>query len=67
MDTRLQEQHNVLVVDINQRFVDAANRSNQLEEMINQEREERLRQTDEQLRPIRAKLIGKQYEIYIED
>jgi chromosome segregation ATPase len=57
MDTRLQEQHNVLVVDINQRFVEAANRSNQLEEMIIQEREERLRQTDEQLRPIRAKLV----------
>jgi len=57
MSDRFQNQHDTLVVSIDQRFKETHERSNVLEEMINQEREERLRQTDEQLRPIRAKLL----------
>ena len=59
MGDRFQTQHDTFVVDVKQRFEVTAVRCNDLEEMINKEREERLRQTDEQLKPIKAKLIGK--------
>ncbi len=59
MGDRFQTQHDTFVVDVKQRFDVTAVRCNDLEEMINKEREERLRQTDEQLKPIKAKLIGK--------
>jgi len=57
MGDRFQTQHDTFVVDVKQRFEVTAVRCNDLEEMINKEREERLRQTDEQLKPIKAKLI----------
>lgn len=46
------------MAEMNEKFEHAAARSNQLEQMINDERDERLRQTDEQLRPVKAKLKG---------
>lgn len=52
----LQQQHEKAMVEINERFVKDTDRMNQLEQMINQEREDRLRQTDENLRPIRQQL-----------
>jgi hypothetical protein len=39
-----------------EKFVKVHERNDELEKMIIEEREERLRQTDEQLRPIREKL-----------
>jgi hypothetical protein len=39
-----------------ERFVKVHHRNDELEKMIIAEREERLRQTDEQLKPIREKL-----------
>lgn len=58
MSDRFQQQHDTFVVNVNERFQQTADRCNGLEEMINQEREERLKQTDEQLKPIKAKLVG---------
>lgn len=58
MSDRFQQQHDTFVVNVNDRFQQTADRCNGLEEMINQEREERLKQTDEQLKPIKAKLVG---------
>jgi len=59
MADRFQSQHETLVVSIDERFEETHKRSDELEKMIIQEREERLKQTDEQLKPIKAKLIGK--------
>jgi len=58
MADRFQNQHDTLVVSIDERFEESHKRSDALEQMIIQEREERLKQTDEQLKPIRAKLVG---------
>ena len=58
MGDRFQVQHDTFVVDVKERFDATSVRCNDLEEMINKEREERLRQTDEQLKPIKAKLLG---------
>ena len=41
---------------MNSRFQEVNNRCNDLERMIQEERDERLRQTDEQLKPIKAHL-----------
>lgn len=59
MSTKFQDLHDTVVADVNKRFQATHERCNILETMINQEREERLRQTDEQLKPIKAKLVGK--------
>jgi len=61
MADRFQNQHDTLVVSIDERFEESHKRSDALEQMIIQEREERLKQTDEQLKPIRAKLVGKRF------
>jgi oligoendopeptidase F len=49
------------VNDMHERFEQVHKRNDGLEQMIKDEREDRLRQTDEQLRPIKQKLKGKTY------
>eukprot|EP01016_Furgasonia_blochmanni_P043542 TRINITY_DN5931_c0_g1_i1.p1 TRINITY_DN5931_c0_g1~~TRINITY_DN5931_c0_g1_i1.p1 ORF type:complete len:268 (+),score=73.15 TRINITY_DN5931_c0_g1_i1:160-963(+) len=63
MHNHFQSQHEQNVTDVNNKFDAATKRMNELEQMINQEREDRLRQTDENLRPLREG-IAKLNELY---
>eukprot|EP01017_Pseudomicrothorax_dubius_P015731 TRINITY_DN1800_c0_g1_i1.p1 TRINITY_DN1800_c0_g1~~TRINITY_DN1800_c0_g1_i1.p1 ORF type:complete len:268 (-),score=75.67 TRINITY_DN1800_c0_g1_i1:31-834(-) len=60
MSSHFQSQHERSMAEVNDKFAKAVDRMNQLEAMINQEREDRLRQTDENLRPIRQHLSSLQ-------
>jgi len=46
MSNKFQDQHDALSNDVNRRFTETHERCNGLEQMINQEREDRLNQTD---------------------
>jgi DNA repair exonuclease SbcCD ATPase subunit len=56
LSTKFQDQHEKIIEDMNKRFLETNERCNELERLIQQEKEERLRQTDEQLKPIKAHL-----------
>lgn len=56
IDNKFEQKNKELVADVNIRFDKVQKRTDDLERMIIQEREERIKQTDEMLRPLKEHL-----------
>lgn len=59
LDKKFEDQNKEIVEDVNKRFVVVHKRCDDLEKMIIEEREERLKQSDEMLKPLKEHLAGK--------
>lgn len=66
LDHKFEEQNKAIVADVNNRFDKVNKRCDQLEKMIIEEREERLKQSDEMLRPLKEHLASRLKQLFFQ-